>query len=135
MLEPDSSVSTSNSSQALPGSFISAARRKRWSGSNASTRQQSSVSPGRSHSGSRRPRRIPTPPASKSRSPLIRHNQSPKYQPERPPMRRIGSNARDGSSLTRAARESTNREPKRTPPQLAGQPPEEKASDQRVSAN
>ena len=49
-------------------------RRSRWI---SSTRQKSTVSPARSRSGSRRPRRIPTPPNSKFSNPRIRQSQFP----------------------------------------------------------
>ncbi len=52
---------TSNSSHALPGSFISATSRSRRSGSYASTLQKSTVSPGRNRCAAGRPRRKPTP--------------------------------------------------------------------------
>src|SRR5215204_820366 len=75
IVDPAPSAATSNSSQARPGTFISAARRRRRFGSIASTRHQSSASPTRSPAGSRRPRRIPTPPTSTSRNPRRRHSQ------------------------------------------------------------
>jgi hypothetical protein len=73
--EPLPAGTTSNSSQARPGTFISAASLTRRPGSKASTRQKSRASPTASALGSRRPRRIPTPPVIRSIAPLIRHAQ------------------------------------------------------------
>ena len=52
-------------------------------------------------SGSGRPRRMPTPPLIKSISPRVLHRMLPKYQPVRPPMRRIGANASSACKGTR----------------------------------
>ena len=80
------------------------------SGSYASTRQKSSVEPTAGVSGSRRPRRRPTPPTSRSRKPA----QLPKSDRRStsrlsPPIRRIGANARAGGAGTLRTRESTKR--------------------------
>ena len=131
---PSSAASTSNWSQARPGTFISACRRRRRSGSKASTRQKSSGSPGRMSTGCRRPRRMPTPPTSKSAAPRSPHNQFAKYHPREPPMRWIGAKARAVSAGTSACCRSTIREPKRLPPQSGPRPLEDTASLQRVRA-
>jgi hypothetical protein len=60
ILEPSPAASTPNSSQARPGSRISANRRTRRLGSSSSTRHQSRASPTRKRTASRRPRRNPT---------------------------------------------------------------------------
>ena len=73
---PSPSPRTSNCSHARPGTFISARSRRRRSRSIASTRQKSTASPSCSVSGSRRPRRIPGPPTSRSANPRIRHSAS-----------------------------------------------------------
>ena len=136
MRAPAPSGATSNSSHARPGSRISPTRRRKRSASKASTRQQSTVSPTASRSGWRRPRRMPAPPARRSRKPRSLHSQSFPYQPEAPPIRRTGAKARDVGTGTRSARESTRRRPIRMPPNGDGAAPEtERASDQRVSAN
>ena len=59
---PSSFSSTSNCSHARPGSFISARSRSSGPARYASTRQKSSADPTVGVSGSRRPRRAPTPP-------------------------------------------------------------------------
>ena len=61
--------------------------RRRRGGAMDSTRQQSNTSPGKRCRASRRPRRIPTPPTSKSIQPRSCHSALPKYQPVAPPMR------------------------------------------------
>src|SRR6185369_1332486 len=101
------------------------------SGSNDSTRQKSSVSPGESKSGLRRPRRSPAPPKRRSRKPRSHQSAPAKYQPVAPPMRRIGMKACLGATETSIARESTSRVPNRTPPHWRVPPEDERASDQR----
>ena len=70
--------------------------------------------------------------------PRMRQSQLNAYQPVGPPMQRIGANAWAGRSCTSQRRESRSRRPRRVPPYLVNnpglRPPEEIASDQRVSA-
>src|SRR5918995_546391 len=80
------SLRTRNSSQASPGSRISARNRSSRSGSISSTRQKSSVSPMNSRSGSRRPRFRPTPPMVLSMRPRTLHASGKEYQPRWPPI-------------------------------------------------
>ena len=125
--------STSNSSQALPGSFISAASRK-------DGRLERFDAPTIERLSGPQPFRIATPaPQPDAADQQIQKPSDPPqpiavvpaglaaYAPNR--FERPGWIAPDCATC-----DSTNREPKRTPPQLAGRPPEENASDHRVSA-
>ncbi len=129
------SAVTSNSSHAWPGTFISAINRSRRSGSRASTRQKSTVSPTCRRVGCARPRLMPTPPAARSINPRNCHSRLQAYQPLSPPIDRIGAKAAAGVALVPSVRESTRRVPKATPPHGRWRPADERASDQRVSAN
>lgn len=82
---PDESGRVSNSSQASPGSFISDRKRSKLLGIRLSTRQKSTASPTRRSVGSRRPRRIPTPPMKRSSHPRRRQATLRYIQPPSPP--------------------------------------------------
>ena len=109
--------------QARPGSFISARSRSSRLGSIASTRQKSTAAPTASCSGSRLPRRRPTPPTSRSRTPRICQGGSPKYHPVCPPTRRMGRNAAAAPTGTWIERQSTSRFPQRVPPYRSARRP------------
>ena len=118
-----------------PGSFISASRRRRRSGTSSSTRQKSSGSPARNASGSRRPRRMPTPPASRSRAPRARQSHVAVI-PAGLAADPLDGRERPGGRGTRrsADRASTRRVPNRAPPQRRGSQAAGDGSAQWVSA-
>ena len=95
--------STASSSQARPGSRISARSRSSSPASRSSTRQKSMVSPTKTRSGSRRPRRRPTPPTSRSSRPRTRQASGKEYQPCSPPMPSITRHSASGDAATGAA--------------------------------
>jgi len=82
-----------------------------------------------------RPRRIPTPPKSKSRNPRNRHNQFHAYQPVSPPILWIGLKMTLGGIFICAVLESINRDPKLSPDHESIFPDAEIESDQCVSEN
>ena len=102
---PRSAV-TSYWSHARPGTFISARRRRRVGRRTSSTRQKSSASPTRRWSGSRRPRRIPTPPTRRSTRPLILQSTFAYGQPASPPRRSTSAKTRSGGAATIRPRRS-----------------------------
>src|SRR4030066_1479050 len=81
---------------AQPGRAISATSTGYFPGDTARTLQKSTGSPGPRADPSLLPRRIPTPPASRSRIPRSRQSQSAKYHPASPPIRPIRSHASSG---------------------------------------
>ena len=76
--------------------------RGRRGGSKTSTFQQSSVSPCRNRSGSRRPRDIPGPPSMRSIQPRTIQSQLQAYQPCAPPIRSIAAKALSADTATTA---------------------------------
>ena len=74
------------SSHAKPGHLHLGPQPQQPAGSISSTRQKSSASPTCSRCGSRRPRRSPTPPTSRSSQPRTDHASGNEYQPFSPPM-------------------------------------------------
>ena len=126
------SATTSNCSQARPGTFISALSRSSRSGSNASTRQKSSVSPTRGPPGRAGPAGAPARRRARRAARAAARAARPSTSPSR---RRSPGSARTpapGGTATAIERESTRREPRRTPPY--GVSSANASSDQRVSA-
>ncbi|CAO0837966.1 hypothetical protein SMICM17S_10414 [Streptomyces microflavus] len=105
-MRPWSSVPTDSSSQAAPGSRISARSRSSSPGTISSTRQKSSESPTRSRWASRRPRRSPTPPTIRSIQPRTAQASGKEYQPFSPPMPSITRHRSARSTGTASSRSS-----------------------------
>jgi hypothetical protein len=105
------SLPTLGSTSPRRDSCISARSRSRDPGVRASTRQKSSASPTSRRFGSRRPRRTPTPPASRSISPRTAQASGKEYQPVSPPMPSMTRHSASGEAWTTALRSSTNSEP------------------------
>lgn len=66
---------------------------------------------------------------------MVGGRQSGTKEPVLPPMRRMGAKAVSAGTWTVAVRESTIREPNRTPPHRGFTPPDDSASDHRVSSH
>ncbi|CAM5229956.1 hypothetical protein SANTM175S_08802 [Streptomyces antimycoticus] len=99
---PRASRSTVISSQARPGSRISARSRSSRGGRTSSTRQKSRLSPTLSRAASRRPRRSPTPPTRVSIQPRSAQASGIEYHPFSPPIPSTTRQTSSGEALHRA---------------------------------
>ncbi len=110
-MTPSAVVPTCSSSHARPGRRISALSRSRRRSSISSTRHQSSASPTTRSSGSRRPRRRPGPPVSRSMTPRTRQATPREYQPRSPPIPSTTFQSASGDAATSRVRSSMYRSP------------------------
>ena len=132
---------TVSSSQAGPGTFISA--RSRSSARRPCRQPRPARSRGRRRRGggrgSRRPRRSPTPPTSRSSQPRTDQASGNEYQPVPPPMPSMTRHSASGSAVHGRSRSSTYTAaagPLRVARQrVAAAAPGRAASDQRVSTS